>query len=332
MARVPVAAALTLSLAASLAGLAACGTGEQRVAATTTDATAHPVVALGQARTILDSVDASLVQGAQVGTAAGFGARVIGPFREITLARQKEDAARKVRPVAPSAVDRVRLLVPISSSWPRFFVAVGSPSGQATYVLRLLQSPSPRSPYGLWAELTMPPAATLPEIAAATQGAALVAPDATGLMASPREVVAHYADLLTRGDASTWAKQFGRNTYTDQVLSTVATDRKHVAGVAEITSQHKPGTEGPFAIRTADGGALVIGELRQEYMVKVKKGGRSVNVGDAKLAALAGGKARFSSYFRRNAVEVIAFYVPPAGQGTITVVAAEKGDVSAVAK
>ena len=225
-------------------------------------------------------------------------------------------------------------MVPRAVAWPRFFVAVGQVKEESTPSLRVLSSPAARAPYGLWAQASMLPGATLPQVAAPAAGAEALAPDApSGLLLSPDRVASGFADYLNRngtGHGKGSAALFRRSSYADQVVQRLASDRKNLKGVATLTSRHVAGSPAPLAIRTTDGGALVIAELRQTYTLKTR-GGRSVALTDKDLAALAGGKKRFGRSFIRTSVEVVVFDVPPAGGGQISVVAAQKGDVKAKA-
>jgi hypothetical protein len=313
--------------------LAACGSGTTQVSAAPPDSAAHPVVALGQARSVLAAVEGALVRGVDPkDTGNTVDARLLGPFRELALADARIAAQRKTKVAAPTQVEELRLIVPTGRSWPRFFVAVGNAAKTSTPVLRVLSSSSPRSPYGLWAEALMLPGATLPETAAATVGSAPVEPDAGGLVATPKEVLSGFAGYLNAGAKSTASKQFRRSVYSDQLLQRLAADRKALKAVATVSSTHTVGSSDPLSLRTADGGALVFGELKQEYVVTVKKGKGTVKVSDQDVAALAGGKTQFGKNFTRTAVEIVVFNVPPSGKGLITVIAAQKGDVKAVAK
>jgi hypothetical protein len=326
--------------------LAGCGSSPERVADPAPDPLAHPVVAVGQAGTVLDSVESALLTGvdptaterAATSPAKPADARLIGPFRELALADARIAAERKVKPAAPAKVDRLRLIVPSTKSWPRFFVAVGNTSTSSTPVLRVLASASPRDPYGLWAEALMLPGATLPETAPATTGSALVAPDAGGLVATPKEALSGFAGYLNAGAESTASKQFRRSVFSDQLLQRLAGDRKALKAVATVDSKHTvadPGAIGaaePLALRTVDGGALVFGELKQDYVITVKKGKGAVAVTDNDLAALAGGQKKIKKTLTRTAVEIVVLHVPPRGKGLITVIAAQKGDVRAVIK
>ena len=322
---------LTLGLGGLALGVAACGSGATEVTDPPPEQTAHPVVALGQARSVLDAVESALLRGVDP-TAAGSAAdaRLAGPYREIAVADAKIAAERKTEVAEPAPVQQVRLIVPTTKSWPRFFVAVGTTSKTSTPVIRVLTSPTPRAPYGLWAEALMLPGATLPETAPAGTGSALVAPDTDGLAATPKEALSAFAGYLNAG--STASKQFQRSVYSDQLLQRLADDRKALKAVASVSSKHTVGSSEPLALRTADGGALVFGELKQEYVITIKKGKGAVDVTDNDLAALAGGQKKINKSLTRTAVEVVVLNVPPRGKGLITVIGAQKGDVKAVIK
>lgn len=312
-------------------GLAGCAGGGNQVKEPPPDTTAYPVVAVGQARSVLDAVDGALVRGvAPKDTLATVDARLLGPFRELELAQARIAAARKQKVAKPADVERLRLIVPTSLNWPRFFIAVGNSSGSSTPVLRVLSSSAPRAPYGLWAEATMLPGATLPETAPPATGSPILSSEASGFVATPEEVLKGFAGYLNAGAKTTASKQFRQSIYSDQLMQRLAADQKALKAVATVSSVHTVGPEPPLAVRTPDGGALVVGELLQTYQVKIKKGKGSVKISDQDLAALAGGKKQFSTSITRTAVEVVVFSVPPQGKGLITVIAAQKGDVKAV--
>jgi hypothetical protein len=290
------------------------------------------VVAAGQAGSILNAVDAALVRGVTAQDTAGtIDARLLGPFRDFQLAEAKVAAQEKKDAPTPTEMLRSRLIVPTEPSWPRFFIAVATNANSSTPVLQVLTSPTARSPYGLWAQPALLPGATLPETASAAIGSPLVDPSAPGLVATPKEAIRGFAGYLNEGARTTASKQYRRSVYTDQLIRTLATDQKRLKAVATVTSKHTVLSTDPMAIRTSAGGALVIGELRQTYQVKVKKGLGRVKISDPELAALADGKKQFSTSFTRTADEVVVLNVPPRGNGLIRLIAAENGDIKAVA-
>lgn len=310
-------AALAVATLAVLT-LAGCAGGDPALTARPpADAATHPVVAGKQATDILDKVDAAVT-----GTAEP--ARVTGPYLQIRTARAKQAAARKLTVPAVTVPTRTRVVVPSSTTWPRFFLAVGSRPKAPTPIVRLLVSTGPRAPYGLWAETSMLPGARLPEVA--PDGEALPPTTTEGLLRSPADALAHYAGLLTQGAAAPDAKLFAPNAFTSQVTAQVAADRKALAAVATLTAGHavRPGTT--FAVRTADGGALVVGELVETVTLKVKPDAGTITVKDPDVAALAG-RGTFSKQVVRTSAELLTLYIPPKS-GTITLVAAQKADLA----
>jgi hypothetical protein len=294
---------------------------------------AHPVVAIGQAGSVLNGVEAALVRGiGPKDDAATADARLVGPYRELAVATARIAAARKTTVPPPSRVEPVRLIVPAGQTWPRFFVEAAKGNRSSTYVLRVLSSANPRAPYGLWAETTLLPGVTLPATAPPGTGSPMLDPDAGGLVATPREVLIGYASYLNSGARTTTSRPYRRSLYSDQLLQVLATERKKLKAVATVDSRHAFTGGDPFAVRTTDGGALVIGALQQRHVVKVRDGKGTVAYKDLDLAALAGGKKQFKKQITRTAVEVLVFHVPPVGKGSITVIAAQKGDVKAVAQ
>jgi hypothetical protein len=292
------------------------------------------VVTAGQAVSVLDAVQSALVRGADPKAGSNpMRARLVGPYREIVLAQARIAAERKTKLAEPPPVEQLRLIVPTSNSWPRFFVAVGTTRTTSTPVVRVLKSSAPRSPYGLWAEALMLPGATLPQTAPVGTGSAVLAPDADGFVMTPKEALSGFAGYVNAGATSTASKQFRRSVFSDQLQQRLAADRTGpLSKVATVSSTHTVGSSEPLALRTADGGALVFGELKQEYVITVKKGKGTVAITDNNLAALAGGQQKIKESLTRTAVEIVVLNVPPRDKGLITVIAAQKGDVKVVIK
>lgn len=341
MTRRLVAPLLVLPLLAALA-LAGCARGDDVAPDVAVQPGPYPVVGLTQAASVLESVNTALAGARGVRSASRLGDRLIGPYRQIWLTGARVDHARNRTSPAPGDFALVKLLVPRAPGWPRFFVAVGQVEGESTPALRVLRSADARTPYGLWAQASMLPGATLPQTAAAATGVAALPAEATaGLVMSPARAVSGLAAYLTAagggaGDAGRsggrdGSGQFRRSSYGDQVVQQVLLDRKALKAVATVSSTHRAARTAPLALRTADGGALVVAELEQQYTLRTRSG-RGVALTDQDLIALAGGKKQFSKSFTRRTVEVVVLDVPPAGGGQVSVVAAQQGDVAATAK
>jgi hypothetical protein len=291
---------------------------------------AHTAVTPAQALQVLQTVDAAVVRAVRARDASQLGGRAAGPARDAITAAIAVQAKLLQPPSVPPAPTTPRLVLALAGAWPRWFLAAGSSPVSKTPLIQVLRSADPRTPYGLWAELSLLPGATLPEMASATVGTRTLAPAATGLACPPAEVVARYADLLNRGKDSASAAQFADDIFRQELTNQLGADRTAFAavGIGQVLSQHTVGADPPLAIATRDGGALVIGRLDQRYTATVNPGRGSVRL-DTQLATLAG-RATVSTNLERRSVEVVALQVPKAGSSEkITLVAASRSDVSA---
>jgi hypothetical protein len=287
----------------------------------------HPDVLQGQAEHVLAQVDDALARAFAARNPRLLGTRVVGPAARQLTARLNAAAAQKRTLPAPGRMTLQRLGLPAAGSWPRWFLAAGTVPGQPTPVLRVLRSVSARDPYGLWGELLLLPGASLPDLASPGTGTPLVDPDdGKSLVRPPSSVLSSYAQALMTGSTG---GVFAPDQFREQVAGQAVHDRSSLGSgaSANVTSVHRPTDDGLLALRTQDGGALVIGALEQLYRVTVlQKGVVSL---DPDLAALAG-VPRIGRRLQRTSVEVLAFHVPPAGRSTISVVAGAKTDISAI--
>ena len=314
---------LGASLVAGL--LAACSQAETGAPAADPP---HPGVLRGQAEHVLAEVDAALARAFPARNPRLLGTRVVGPAARQLTARLNVAATRKQTLPTPGRMSLQRLGLPAAGGWPRWFLAAGTLPGEPTPVLRVLRSISPRDPYGLWGDLLLLPSASLPDLASPITGTPMIDPDdGRGLVRSPSAVLAGYAHALQAGSTG---GGFAPDQFREQVAGQEAADRRTLGGpgIAEVSGVQRPSSDGLLALRTEDGGALVIGALEQLYRVTVRPGKGQVRL-DADLAALAG-VPRVGRRLQRTAVEVLAFHVPAAGRGAISLVAATKGDVSAL--
>jgi hypothetical protein len=305
--------------------LAACS--QTETGAPTSDPP-HPDVLRGQAQHVLAEVDAAIARAYAARSPRLLGTRVVGPAARALTARLTVAASEKRTVPAPSVMTLERLGLPAAGNWPRWFLAAGTVSGRPTPVLRVLRSVTPRDPYGLWGELLLLPGASLPDLASPTTGTPLVDPaDGRGLAGSASSVLSAYAGALMTGSTG---GGFAPDQFREQVAGQAVADRRALGNgrTAEVTSVHRPSDDGALALRTQDGGALVIGALEQLYRVTVPAGSGGTVSLDPDLAALAG-VPRIGRRLQRTSVELLAFRVPPAGRGAVSLVAADKEDVSA---
>lgn len=310
----------------AVAVLAGCSAGGPAATAVPVPTTTHPVVTGPQARTVLDAVGAAVDTVASGSVPPGDSPRVVGPVRQQVAVQLRLPARlRTSLPAGQQAWQRV--LVPTGTGWPRWFLAVGTAPDHPTPLLSVLSSATARAPYGLWAQLTMLPGQALPAVAPAAEGAPVLDGRATGLALAPADVATRYADLLSRGSASPATGLFAEDLFRTQVRRQVSRDRSALAGLATVRAEHEAVPDSVLALRTSDGGALVVAELTATYLLTASPRSKELTVDDT-LAALAG-RSDFTERVRRTSQEVVAFAVPPQGTGgQIRVVAASKADVA----
>jgi hypothetical protein len=319
-----------LAAALLLSSAAACGSPEQnRYAAAPAPVTGEPILNTEQVGLILKAVDAKLAAGWAGGAPKRFGTRADGPYLAIATHTLQVAKKRKVKATAVP-VERSLVVVPVDEGWPRFFLTVGLRPRSEVPVVQVFRSTSGHDPYALWAELSLLPGQRWP--AASPDPSLIVALDPggdakdLGLVLSPADAVKAYATELTLGTGSKAARPFAKDEFVAQVRARVAQEAKALKAVAKVTSSHAAIKDGVLALRLGDGSALVIGELRQQDVISVKKGSGSVTLQDPGVQALLGKKS-IKKVLSRQALEVVVLRVPAPGAGKVTVIAAGKGDI-----
>ena len=320
-------AAAIVSAGLATGVLAACSGSNGGAVAGRTSTAPHPVVAAAQAQGVLIAVGSSVDQAASASAGSALGPRIVGPMlQEASVLRRLPAGLRAGGPIGTQTWRR--LIVPQQSSWPRWFLAVGAASAHPTPLLSVLYSASARAPYGLWGQLTLLPGQTVPEVAPVEAGAPALTGSAAGYLIAPGTVATQYADLLNRGTASPAGRLFTPDVFSQQVSHQLATDRAAFIRYGTVSARQAAAAGAVLALRTQDGGALVIAELTQTYLVTVRPDAGTVKV-DPALAALAG-KSRFAHQVTRTSQEIVAFVVPAQGSSQrIRVVAAAKADLAA---
>ncbi len=321
-------------LAAGVAGpgvLAGCAGGlAARTVDVSVDTSPQPVLLVPQARGIVAAVDEALARAARSQDPADLGRRVWGPYRRIWTVRRQLAAAAGSRLPAPPAVDPQRIVITRDAGWPRSFTVLGGSPDLATPVVRVYVCADARSPYGLWAQMSLLPGASYPAVNGDGSGVPVLGKDAGGLVATPRATVQRYAELLQAQGRGSWAGWFSQDQLRSQVVAKMAADRAALAPVATMSATYAADPDRLVAMRTADGGAVVTGQITRTVTIAVKKDAGAVQL-DPQTGILAGGR-RFQTSVRRTTLELVTFHVPAAGGGPITAVAAEQQLVAATAR
>lgn len=298
-------------LAAAL-GLAACATPVPEPVPDAVPAVPPPVLTVTQSSSVLDQVGEVLAAGDAALDPAGLPARVTGPALAIRTAEYvRATATGGARPPVALPTSAQTLIVPSTTEWPRTqMVVTEQPDDLQAPLLLVLEQAGPREPYRLWGWARLGPSVEMPATERPEVGSEPVAPDDDSLLLSPAEAVAQYADVLTNGDASAYAATFPADffrTALTEARAQTAASLQEIASVAETVS---PVADQVTALRTDDGGAIVVGELSTVTTATLSQG--SITLSDPFDAALAG-VGSVSQNLVRTWTDVVALYVPPAG-------------------
>jgi hypothetical protein len=289
-------------------------------AATTLEQSDRVLHSLGS---VLDAADAAL-------DPAQLAPRVSGPalaMRTGEYTRSKATQGAKPPTALPTTAQN--LVVPQTDTWPRTqLVFTVQPDNLQVPRVLVLQQASPRDQYHLWGWARMFPGVDAPATAQPSLGSPVLAPDAKGLVVTPTDALQQYADVLTNGDQSPYAATFAADRFRTQIEQTRAGMQVALNNVGTATETYTPGDNPVVTFATADGGAIVVGELTTVLTETVSAAGGSISITDPYLIALTGTQTATSS-FVRTSNGVVIMYVPPANKGGQVQVFAGEDEVTA---
>lgn len=249
---------------------------------------------------------------------AALAARTAGPARAMRAAQLEVAALRGDDGLVTSLPMSMQAVVlPSEPAWPRTSLAVSTPSDDGlTPLLYAFEQRSAREDYKLWGWVQLQPKVTLPRFASTDAGAERVAPDDAGSLAmSPRAAVAAYAALLSepRGEfADTFEDDALRRLLAEQRREQTSIDSFREAE-GRYTYAAEPGAAGVRAMRTVDGGAIVLGALDSTLGITLQECAKVPREGlTGSLPALFGDQPE-SNVLRTRYVDTVALHVPPAG-------------------
>lgn len=304
-------------------GLAACAAPPPEPAPDAVPAVPPPVLTVAQSTRVLDSIGEVLAAGDAALDPAGLPARVSGPALTIRTAEYiRATATNGERPPVTIPMTAQTTIVPDTDTWPRTqMVVTEQPADLQAPLLLVLEQTAPREPYRLWGWARLGPSVQMPATAEPTIGSEPVAPDDSSLLITPTEAIAQYADVLTNGDASSFAGTFPADFFRTALQGAREQTAASLATVGTVAETVAPAETAVTSLRTADGGAIVVGQLSTVTTVTLSQG--SITLSDPFDAALAG-TASVASHLVRTWTDVVALYVPPAGGGEqVQVLAAE---------
>lgn len=225
----------------------------------------RPVLSLEQSADVYSEVGEALAAAQESLDPAALDPRVTGPARELRAAELTVASARGSAETITEIPTTIQsYIVPSTPGWPRTALAVSErPQNLQTERLLVAEQASPREDYKLWGWLRLFPGVTLPEFAAADIGTPDVPLDEVDtLLMAPTDAVARYVDVLNAGDASAHAAAFAVDPLREQITTLRAGRQESAAVIAGTYTMTFAVAEGEArALRTADGGALVIAKV-----------------------------------------------------------------------
>ncbi|MFI2489861.1 hypothetical protein ACH47X_23315 [Promicromonospora kroppenstedtii] len=278
---------------------------------------AAAVVSETQERKILEQVTA-VVDGAKGDEGAqALEERLSGPALELRRAELRIAASGDDKALVSLSLADRQLILPSEQGWPRSsFVITEQPSEKAPPLLAAFEQPSARDQYKMWGFVYLAPGVTMPQFAEAKLGSPAVAADDTSLKISPQDVAQQYASVLSIDDRSKYAESFGdddlrqylRDTG-ESYLAAIKKEDKEAKGTFEVG--YEPTKDPVKAVRTADGGAVVLAALASQETLKAEKGWRLTP--STPSAKALWGNAKGTAVMKVVYRDLVALYVPPAG-------------------
>ncbi|PFG43943.1 hypothetical protein ATJ88_2659 [Isoptericola jiangsuensis] len=313
------AATVAIGAAGAVALLAGCA--QEVPTPTAEEPFTGPMVTVEQEDAVVADVASVLTEASEERDAKLLKARVTGPALEVRSSQLKVAAERKDDSlVTDIPTDVLRSILPTTQTWPRVSYTITEPTADLE-VNRLVayQQASARDNYRLWAWVQLIPGTTMPNFADPELiGSDAVTPDDDSLAVTPADALAQYADLVTKGtDDSKNAAAFELPSGSQDLVARVQADASSVRendGFGEADGEYALTfvPQGDLvAVRTSDGGAVVMGALDGNVRIKVEEDGE-INPLTETQKALVGDKDATNELYVEY-TDQVALYVPPAG-------------------
>ena len=301
------------------AALAACAEVEQGLPAPSVAATpsAHPALTsdklaavLERIQTGLNAADAAKSPDSLAGYLTGPAARVRAEEYAIAQATGDDKFVHTFITTSQAGV------AGLTTDFPRTALVVTEPAaeGQAPYLLILTQDDA-RSHYQLWgwAPLRLSQVPTTPGIKVGSES---VSADATGLVATPQEVLDAYIDALNNPTGEN-----GTAFADDLLRQKIASDRSiDLGGMGTMTVTAAAGSDGFKGLRTNANGALVMTTVTFSSVYRNTVARSTINVTDPAIVKMLGDNASVVGTVTATYDAMVAFSIPSASEGGQSVV------------
>ncbi|MBW3087554.1 hypothetical protein KIH77_02195 [Bifidobacterium sp. 82T24] len=299
-----------------------------------TSTTAAPVMTEAKEEAIRGKILDVLNKTDQAKSADGLDERVEGPelaVRTSQLTIAKATNTLDKRSTVPSKISQT--VIPTDSSWPRsIFTITTTTDDQQSQRLLVLNQDDAHSNYKLWGIARLFQGAQLPAFEIPKIGSSMGTAKDTGLVSTPADAVAHYADLLENGTGSKYAKDFGDDQLRNDLAELTATVQKGIEANKGTQSQKFTAQADQIRVMRAAGGTgdLVVAQINSEWTRSAGEGRESLPASDAEKALFGKGKA--TSTMKVTYVNVVALWVPKKDGGKIQAVGAERQPIKVEAQ
>ena len=194
---------------------------------------------------------------------------VLADIDEATLKVRRDANPDGLPQYEPLKLTDTRYLIPRLRGWPKWFIAdTANNRDKNRWLLAFTRNSTEENWKASYLTIVEPD--ELPEFVFDQDGYAKAAPlDATGLAVAPGDLSAEYAKYLTDGKSTVFAD----GKYTSELRKAREKEKKTPRYVTQFMDQPAPekGYE-PCALRTADGGALVLFTTRHSWKVTAATG------------------------------------------------------------
>lgn len=271
----------------------------------------------------LSEIDAALTAADKARDAKKLAPRVVGSAAEF---RAKSYEIISEVPEWTESLDgpNSELVVAITSTgaeWPRTAIALArSRIEGAPACFVALQQSDARSPYTTWGWAHQAAGVEMPMVPDASVGSEPVGLDTEGLVMTPKQALALYAQVLGLGDAKDPDDKLAPNPFQTETHKQIQAERAQLnEGVeqdeaATIGERYAVREEEFVGLRTDDGGAIILGVLTSERTVEIKNGA-SVEYSEDNVYTTLAGTRRFTKEYRRQYGTTVALYIPSAEAG-----------------
>lgn len=296
------------------AALAACTEVEQDLPTPSAIATpsAHPALTADKLTTILERIqtglnaaDADKSPDSLVGYLTGPAARVRAEEYAIAQATGDDKFVHTFITTSQAGV------AGLTTDFPRTALVVTEPAaeGEAPYLLILTQDDA-RNPYQMWGWARLSGQSQVPTTSTTVVGSESVSADATGLVATPQEVLDAYIDALNNPTAEN-GTAFADDTLRQRIAAERAID---LGGMGTVTVTAAAGSDGFKGLRTTANGALAMTTVTFSTVYRNTVARSTITVGGT-VAKMLGDNASVVGTVTVTYDAMVAFSIPSASEG-----------------